>query len=94
MYYNSVSYTHLDVYKRQLVNLRMMLNETEVARYHEIGQECANIVEKVAMEARPGQTEKEVAALLKMRCIDKGILSLIHIYPASSMTRWQRRFAN
>ena len=44
-----------------------------MARYHEIGQECANIVEKVAMEARPGQTEREVAALLKMRCIDKGI---------------------
>ena len=59
--------------QEELVNLRMRLNETEVARYHEIGQECANIVEKVAMEARPGQTEREVAALLKMRCIDKGI---------------------
>ena len=55
------------------MNLRMMLNEAEAARYHEIGQECAHIVESVAMEARPGQTEKEVAALLKTRCVEKGI---------------------
>ena len=30
--------------QEELVNLRMRLNETEVARYHEIGQECANTV--------------------------------------------------
>ena len=30
----------------ELVNLRMMLNEAEAARYHEIGQECAHIVKE------------------------------------------------
>lgn len=45
----------------------------ELERYREIGQECARIVESVAKDARPGQTENEVAAMLKCRCIEKGV---------------------
>lgn len=57
----------------ELVHVRMQLSEMEVERYRQIGQECAQIVEQTAMEARPGQSEKEIAALIKNRCINKGI---------------------
>lgn len=57
----------------QMMELRMHLNEQEIKRYREIGQLCAKIVEQTAREARPGQTEKEVAALLKSRCILNGV---------------------
>lgn len=57
----------------ELVDIRMQLNETEVQRYREIGQECAAIVEAVARNAKPGDTENEVAARIKTGCIEKGI---------------------
>ena len=57
----------------ELVDLRMQLSQKELERYREIGQECARIVERVAKDARPGQTENEVAAMLKCRCIEKGV---------------------
>ena len=41
----------------ELVDLRMQLSQKELERYREIGQECARIVESVAKDARPGQTE-------------------------------------
>lgn len=59
--------------QNDMVNLRMMLTKNEVDRYREVGQECAKIVEQTAMEARPGQTEREVAVKLKLRCIENGI---------------------
>lgn len=62
-----------DNVQSELVDLRMLLNETEVDRYRQIGQECAAIVEGVAKAARPGQTEEEVAIELKKRCIGCGI---------------------
>lgn len=57
----------------ELINVRMQLSGYELERYREIGQECAKIVEQTAMDAKPGQTEEEVANLLKARCIEKGI---------------------
>ena len=57
----------------QLVELRMHLDEEEVRRYREIGQVCARIVESVCKDARPGQTEEEVACELKCRCLKEGI---------------------
>lgn len=57
----------------ELVDVRMQLSRMEVERYRQIGQECAGIVEQTAMEARPGQSEKEIAARIKIRCIEKGI---------------------
>ncbi len=62
-----------DCVENELIALRMQLTEKELARYREIGQLCANAVEETAMEARPGQTEKEIAAKLKIRCIQQGI---------------------
>lgn len=62
-----------DHVQSDLVDLRMLLNATEVERYRQIGQECAAIVEGIVKEARPGQTEEEVAIELKKRCIERGI---------------------
>lgn len=62
-----------EVVQRKLIDLRMQLNEKELKRYRQIGQECAQIVEGIARQARPGQTENEVAAMLKCRCIANGI---------------------
>lgn len=57
----------------ELVDLRLALNETEVARYREIGALCAQIVEGICKDARPGQTEQEIAAALQCKCIENGV---------------------
>lgn len=59
--------------QEELIDLRLELTGEEAERYKEIGQLCANIVEGVCMEARPGQTETEIAQILKCRCIENGI---------------------
>lgn len=59
--------------RKNLTALRMQLGEKEAERYRRLGQECAQIVESVAKDARPGQTENEVASMLKCRCIANGI---------------------
>ena len=51
----------------------MQLSEKELKRYRKIGQECAGIVEGVAMNARPGQTEQEIADKIRTGCIARGI---------------------
>ncbi|MGC4018707.1 MAG: M24 family metallopeptidase [Muricomes sp.] len=56
-----------------LIALRMVLSEEEKSRYKQIGRECAEIVENVCLNAKPGQTEKEIAARLKGMCFEKGI---------------------
>ena len=48
-----------DNVQSELINVRMQLSEKELKRYRKIGQECAGIVEGVAMNARPGQTEQD-----------------------------------
>lgn len=59
--------------QEELQELRMELTETEVDRYRQIGGLCARIVEEVCREARPGDTEEEVAGRLKCRCMENGI---------------------
>ncbi len=59
--------------EEELVALRMQLNPGEVLRYREIGQICARAVEETILEAQPEMTEKDVAARLKIRCIEQGI---------------------
>ncbi len=72
-YASDTGAAHTCCVQDELVGIRLLLNETEVKRYREIGRECAGIVERLAKETRPGQTEKEVAAKLKVRCIERGI---------------------
>lgn len=59
--------------QEELVDLRMQLSEEEVDRYREVGAACAQIVEKICKEARPGQTEEEIADRVKCSCIEQGI---------------------
>lgn len=59
--------------QQELLELRMDLDPQEILRYREIGKECAGIVEGICKEARRGQTEAEIAAELKCRCIRAGI---------------------
>ena len=53
--------------------VEVMLSEEEVERYREVGAACAQIVEKICKEARPGQTEEEIADRVKCSCIEQGI---------------------
>jgi len=57
----------------ELIDLRLILTDREIENYREIGQVCAAIVEQTAREAVPGQTELEIAAILKSRCIQQGV---------------------
>lgn len=57
----------------ELIDLRVVLTQRELEKYREVGQLCASIVEQTAREAVPGQTELEIARLLKCRCIEQGI---------------------
>lgn len=59
--------------QNELLNVRMQLSEKELRRYRKIGQECAKIVETVAMQAVPGQTEQEIADKIRTGCIMRGI---------------------
>lgn len=72
-YGSDTGVAHTPCIQEELVAIRLLLNETEVKRYREIGQECAEIVEGIVKDAKPGQTEWEVAAKLKARCILQGI---------------------
>jgi len=72
-YASDTEIIHTQPVKNELVNLRMRLNEAEVERYREIGQECACIMEGIAKEVQPGQTEKSVEKMIKIRCIERGI---------------------
>lgn len=56
-----------------LMGLRMLLTEEEVERYKQLGRACANIVEGVCREVSVGDTEEEIAARVKCRCIQEGI---------------------
>lgn len=57
----------------ELIELRMKLSEKEVECYREIGLLCAQIVEGVCREAKPGDSEEKVACKLKCRCLQNGI---------------------
>lgn len=54
-------------------NIIQNVRKKERKRYRKIGQECAGIVEGVAMNVRPGQTEQEIADKIRTGCIANGI---------------------
>ncbi|KMZ53907.1 hypothetical protein HMPREF0980_01949 [Dorea sp. D27] len=59
--------------QEELAELRLRLTEEEVARYEKAGELCADIVEGVCAEARPGMTENDIAHMLSCRCIQNGV---------------------
>jgi Xaa-Pro aminopeptidase len=56
-----------------LIDLRLTLNPTEERLYRMLGKECAEIVEDVCLQVRPGMTENQAAHLLQSRCIQSGV---------------------
>ncbi|MGN1167548.1 MAG: M24 family metallopeptidase [Lachnospiraceae bacterium] len=59
--------------QEELCELRMNLSDSEVEKYREIGLLCANLVEGVCRDARPGDTEEKIACMLKCRCLENGV---------------------
>ena len=59
--------------QKELVPIRMQLTEEDIKNYQTIGVQCASIVEQVCMEAKPGQTENDIANRLRSLCIEQGI---------------------
>lgn len=57
----------------KLIDLRLTLTSQEEEDYRVLGKECANIVESVCMEVRPGWTENRAARLLQSRGAEAGI---------------------
>lgn len=47
--------------QQELVALRMRLSETDLVNYRWLGMDCAELAEKICLEAQPGQTEKQIA---------------------------------
>lgn len=56
-----------------LIDLRLTLSPKEESDYRSLGKECAEIVEAVCKEVRPGWTENQAAQLLKSKCVQSGI---------------------
>lgn len=57
----------------ELVELRLPLTPSALTLYRAAGNACAEIVERVCMAAAPGQTEAQIAAMIKADCIAQGI---------------------
>ena len=83
MQYSSKTYAsdtgllHTTCVQKELINLRMQLNETEIERYREFGQTCAAIMEGIAKEVNPGQTEKFVEKIEDNTAGDFHVLTLV-----------------
>lgn len=59
--------------QQDLVDLRLQLDEPDQVSYRSIGLQCAGVVESVCREARPGQTERQIAVAVQARCLQQGI---------------------
>jgi Xaa-Pro aminopeptidase len=54
-------------------HLRQPLTDADAAAFRELGREAAASVESVCREVEPGDTEREVAAALRVTCAARGI---------------------
>lgn len=59
--------------QEELRELRMILSESEIEKYREIGALCARLVEGVCRDAKVGDSEEKIACMLKCRCLENGI---------------------
>lgn len=65
-----------------LVALRYTLLSSEVERYRALGQQAANLVERIAREITPGQSERDVAGLIAGRAAAHGVLAVTNLVAA------------
>lgn len=54
-------------------SLRWTLNENEIARYRSLGKDGALLLEKIAKEIQPGDTELEIAKKIRIEGLKAGI---------------------
>src|SRR5918996_84827 len=65
-----------------LLALRYTLLPSEVQRYRRLAQEAAALLESVAREVTPGQTERDIAGLIAGRATAGGILAVTNLVAA------------
>ncbi len=56
-----------------LIDLRMQLNQNEILSYKQLGQDCASIIERIAMSSKVGESEISIANRIKAECFSKNI---------------------
>ena len=54
-------------------SLRWTLNSFEIERYRALGQDCSQLMEKIARELEPGDTELQIAAKIRKEGLSRGI---------------------
>jgi Xaa-Pro dipeptidase len=56
-----------------VASLRYQLSPTEVLKYRWLGRQCAEAVEQVTRELKPGMTEREIEAQIANALMERGI---------------------
>ena len=72
--------------------LRRPLSPTDIERYRELGQEVAAAVERVAVELQPDDTEREVAAGLRVALATREIESPVVLVGGAERAQSYRHF--
>ncbi|MFC6875094.1 M24 family metallopeptidase [Halobellus marinus] len=72
--------------------LRRPLSATDIDRYRTLGREVAAAIERVARELRPEDTEREVAAGLRIALATRGIEAPVALVGGSERARTYRHF--
>jgi Xaa-Pro aminopeptidase len=72
----------LTVAGEDFVRLRFTLQPPEVERYRALGGDAAQAVETACREARPGDTEHDVAARIAYEAVRRDILPLVNLVAA------------
>ena len=67
-----------------LAELRRTLLPPEVDRFRVLGRDTATALEDTCHQARPGDTEQEVAAVLALTCRRAGVLDLVNLVAADA----------
>jgi len=65
------------VEQTQLDLLRVPLTESEVSRYKELGQMCAQAMDETMRGLNPGMTEYEIQGLIGQKLLSQGIYPLV-----------------
>ncbi len=72
--------------------LRQPLTESDIEAYRTLGRETAAAVESVARELRPGDTERETAAALRVALSARGIESPVALVGGSERAQQYRHY--
>lgn len=71
-----------DVFETRFGSFRMTLTPRDIEKYRALGKDCGFIIGNVIRQAKPGQTEFQVAAQLSRACLDFGIDAIVQLIAA------------